>query len=150
LALVTEPVCGGGPACGCAPFWSAPAAEVPVPPVFAGRGTIAYADVGQPEPPSSGESDIQPRRLRGRGAGAPPFALPVAAPSGVEPALSGVEPALSGMEPAPLAVSRATTGVLAFGSGRNGFPGSMQLVLKIGDGSCSTVGSIADIAGPAP
>ena len=77
-----------------------------------GRGTIAYADVGQPEPPSSGESDIQPRRLLGRAgvAGSPDEGVAPFAGAALVVALAG-----GGV---PVSVP---------GSFGDGFPGSMQM-----------------------
>src|SRR5690242_3004579 len=88
---------------------------------------IAYADVGHPEPPSSGESDIHPRRVRGFGATLSPaagFDGRLSPPDAVL-SRSGVRrvpglPATSG----PSAVAGAAA---VSDSCRSAGPGSMQL-----------------------
>jgi hypothetical protein len=88
---------------------------------------IAYADVGHPEPPSSGESDIHPRRVRGFGATLSP---PVAFDGTLSP--PGAVVSRSRVRRAP--GSSATTGPSAdvdtaavSDSCRSVGPGSMQL-----------------------
>src|SRR5690349_17424401 len=93
---------------------------------------IAYAEVGHPEPPSSGASDIQPRRFRGLGG-----ALSTAPEPAPEAAGAAGSPEAS--EPSAGVVAAAVSD-----SCRSVGPGSMQLRPSgSAIGQSSTVGRVS-------